>query len=885
MGDGMTWVALALSVGALWFAFAARRRLLRAEREARRLSDRLGYTENYVAWLDRELNALKNRASSVAAPAASAVAAEPSTELASLAESSAERAPPEPAEADELAPNAAAAESAEAAADQLDAANEGNPPPPPSPSPEPPFSPAAPFDWENLIGVRLFAWLGGGTLFLGAALFLHYSIEQNLISPALRVAIGLVVGAGALFGGDQLRRRTRMAAEAISGAGVAILYASLFAAHSLYHLLGSTPIFGGMVLVTITGGLMAVRRGAFLVAVLGLIGGMATPYLLSTGEDRPLSLLVYVLLLDAGVLVVARKRAWPVLALLGLLGSAVLCFGWATRYLDAARAPYALGAVAVVAALFGFAQLSPGAGSEQRRSALPKTIAVIAALAPFVAAFAIGELPSFDLAPSVLVGYLVIVSAGAWLASLRADAPALTPFAAGLSLLALTSRADGSLFPEHRSATLLCFTLVPLAYFVAWYLRRAKPDASSLRIAATIALCGAAPIVLRVFQLESYSEPTLGAWLYVAVHAAGLAALGGLSGASWLTALGQTLSYVGILLLSDRLSDTRSTELAMPICLSGLVFWALPLLLPQFRRDRLGWLSAAASLPVHFLIIYWSAHTSWGAIPLGAIAVLCAALELFSFKLASEHNQGEPEEALTLRAVFGGEVLLFITAAVPILLANEWLTLSWSLEVAALAWLKRRVPHRGLVWASALLAVAVSLRLVANPALWDYHERTAIPILNFYLYTFGVPAAAFLVGARVLDADPDAARLHLTRLLRIAGTAFLFFLVNIEIADFYSEGSTITFHFSGAGLAQDLTYSLAWGLFGLGLMAIGLTLRQKAPRIGALLVLILTMGKVFLHDLWELGSLYRVTSIIGMAITLLLFSFLSQRFILRKETP
>ena len=47
----------------------------------------------------------------------------------------------------------------------------------------------------------------------------------------------------------------------------------------------------------------------------------------------------------------------------------------------------------------------------------------------------------------------------------------------------------------------------------------------------------------------------------------------------------------------------------------------------------------------------------------------------------------------------------------------------------------------------------------------------------------------------------------------------------------------------------------------------------------------LTMGKVFFHDLWELGSLYRVASIIGMAVSLLLFSFLSQRFILRKESP
>jgi len=638
------------------------------------------------------------------------------------------------------------------------------------------------------------------------------------------------------------------------------------------------------VLVTITGGLMAVRRGAFLVAVLGLIGGMATPYLLSTGEDRPLSLLAYVVLLDAGVLVVARKRAWPVLALLGFLGSAVLCIGWAARYLDAPRAPYALGAVALIAALFAFVSLRPSASDAPPAQNLPKTITVLSALAPFVAAFVLGDVASFEIAPSLLAGYLIIVSGGAWLAGSRGDTPALAPFAAGLSVLALTCRVDFSLFPAHRNATLLCFALVPLAYLLAGCLRRNQPDARMLRIAATIALCGAAAVVLRVVDLEPDSEPALAIWLYIAVHAAGLVALGGLSGASWLIALGQALNSAAILLLQNR-GQANATELVLPLCFSGLALWALPLALPQFRRDRLAWLSGAASLPVHFLILYWAAHSAWGSLPLGGIAIACAALELFALKLATEHSKAHPDEALMLRAVFGGEVLLFITAAVPILLENEWLTLSWALEVAALAWLKRRIPHRGLVWASALLAVAVSARLLVNPALWEYHARTAVPILNFYLYTFGLPACAFLVGAWLLTADEEAARFAFPRLLRIAGTVFLFFLLNIEIADFYSEGSTTTFRFSGAGLAQDMTYSLAWGLFGLALMALGLVLAQKAPRIGALIVLILTMGKVFFHDLWALGSLYRVASIIGMAVTLLLFSFLSQRFILRKEAP
>ena len=65
--------------------------------------------------------------------------------------------------------------------------------------------------------------------------------------------------------------------------------------------------------------------------------------------------------------------------------------------------------------------------------------------------------------------------------------------------------------------------------------------------------------------------------------------------------------------------------------------------------------------------------------------------------------------------------------------------------------------------------------------------------------------------------------------------------------------------------------------------------RQLPIRTDALLlpdggaVLVLTVGKVFLHDLWELGSLYRVGSIVGLAVALLGVSFLTQRFVLPKE--
>ena len=65
----------------------------------------------------------------------------------------------------------------------------------------------------------------------------------------------------------------------------------------------------------------AVRRAALSVAVLGLLGGFATPILLSTGQDRPIGLFSYLLVLNVGLAWVAHKRRWP---LLGAAGGALL---------------------------------------------------------------------------------------------------------------------------------------------------------------------------------------------------------------------------------------------------------------------------------------------------------------------------------------------------------------------------------------------------------------------------------------------------------------------------------------------------------------------------------------------------------------------------------
>src|SRR6266436_1650762 len=192
-----------------------------------------------------------------------------------------------------------------------------------------------PIDWEQFMGAKLFAWIGGLALFLGVAFFVKYSFEHNLIPAELRVAIGFVVGASLVVGGLLLKRQENaVTAQTLCATGVLVLYAVTFACRAYYQFafFGLIPTFLLMTLITAVAFVLAVRLNAIVVAVLGIAGGFLTPVLLSRGEDNSLGLFGYIALLDIGLLAVAQRQRWNVLPILGALGTALMQFAWVATF-------------------------------------------------------------------------------------------------------------------------------------------------------------------------------------------------------------------------------------------------------------------------------------------------------------------------------------------------------------------------------------------------------------------------------------------------------------------------------------------------------------------------------------------------------------------------
>ena len=195
--------------------------------------------------------------------------------------------------------------------------------------------PSRKIDWEQFMGAKMFAWVGGFALFLGVAFFVKYSFERNLIPPELRVAIGFLAGIALVGGGVLLKRKENViTAQTLCATGILILYAVTFACRAFYHFpfFGLIPTFALMVLITTAAFLLAVRMNALVIAVLGIAGGFLTPVLLSTGQDNPLGLFGYIALLDIGLLAVARRKDWTSLPILGAVGTVLMQIAWVGNF-------------------------------------------------------------------------------------------------------------------------------------------------------------------------------------------------------------------------------------------------------------------------------------------------------------------------------------------------------------------------------------------------------------------------------------------------------------------------------------------------------------------------------------------------------------------------
>jgi uncharacterized membrane protein len=386
----------------------------------------------------------------------------------------------------------------------------------PAPSAPSALAPSAPsasapesaFDWERVVGVKLFSAVAGIALVLAAIFFLRYSIEHGWLQPPVRVLIGIAVSVALLVVCElKAARQYPVTANALDAAAIAILFSTFFAAHALWRLIPALVAFALLALVTAVAVLLSIRRASLFIAVLGLLGGFATPALLSTGDNRPISLFAYLMLLNIGLAWVAYRQTWPLLTGLTLILTTIYQWGWVYKFLGESSLPLAMGIFVVfpIASIAGLVLAKRRAGDDTSGTgkAFERT-AVIAAALPLLFAVYLAAVPAYGARAPLLLGFLLLVDAGllaiaiGWRQALLHAAGAVATLLVTACWLALSYVSDARAVAVGFNAAFVLFFLAAPAV--------AKRFDRELDGAAEDALFAAA-LLLFVFPVLAGIEP------------------------------------------------------------------------------------------------------------------------------------------------------------------------------------------------------------------------------------------------------------------------------------------------------------------------------------------------------------------------------------------
>lgn len=857
--------------------------------------------------------------------------------------------------------------------------------------------------WEQWVGIRGAAALGGILLALAGLLFFKHAWDQGWATPILRVLTGTAVGLGALVLGEILRRRSfRFSPAAVSGGGIVVLYATTWAAFKLYEFIPALIALPLMGVVTAICAVVSVRLRSQLVAVLGLVGGFATPLLLSMPVDNPIGLFGYILLLDLGLLALGLRTKWPALGLLAMLGTFVVEMVWALRHLDAHFFPLAIASLGAFALVFVMAG-QRSAGSERRRWLASQ---VGALLLPFVFAIYFAAITDFGAELWPLAALIAFLALGAgWVARVQNVSWLATGAATGaLAVLATwlvrTGVSDGGLWEFT-----LCSLGLSLAFTVSdqFFGRTGSHEEGSRwerPFAPAIVSGGFAimTVLAAVFYIETSPWPWLVAvlgqatilhWQGRAAKAgplriagallAGLAlglylidatstSLGGVPsvGVSFAWMIGASAFFSGLALWSSRVDEEREANFAwLAASLFPLVLLALSpvrgaiigelrtgalsltvvlsalALLPAVVRGTGGVLLAAAALFVFKRLAWLSVFATHGARlggdliapELAALTVLACvpimarrffersqlawassgvlllgALPVFNSLFASYLGSSDPWQAPaaigTLALLIGvltqvrldsgckarraaaswlfGSAAVLLSYAVARGVGHEQKLVGLSLGGLALAALWRRWPSLGLKTCCAFMlslsAAGIFSKVMLSVAGESHFVNGSWVIWNWTSYGTGLPALCVLGAAALLRAEGREIGSRFTTYLGLVAGFLTFVWLNLQVFLYFETEVSLRLNLDSLP-ARDLTLSIAWILYALGLLAVGMARQVSRLRQVSLVVLLLTLMKVFLHDLGGLEGLYRVGSLFGLAVSLLLVSLLYQRFV------
>ena len=705
-------------------------RMRGAADELRRLGERVDGLENGLRTLQRTLTV------QLAAKPAEGAAERPAAE--SLARAAAATAPIGPGTLPSASPSVATAPAAPATkhADVSAAAD----------------------TLETRIGGRWLLYIGMAIFVLGIGFFVKYAFDNNWINETGRVLIGGLIGLGMVLGGDRIARRDYpLYGQIVAGGGFATLYLSVFAALSVYSLIGRPVAFGLMVLITAGAAFAAERHRSQGLAVFAVVGGFLTPFLVGGEQNAQVILLTYDAILAAGTIAMASRHGWPFLNVVSYAFVLLTFIGWAGKFYTPAQYATTQGFLMIFGAMFTYT----GVRVRRVRSEAADIAGVILLTGPLV--FHVASVANLQQHWMALLVYLTLFSLAGVAASMKLDR-------AWLRLVVFAAVA------------------LPLA---AWIGEHAGPG---WRLAPTVVL-----FAMYVMNL---------------------------------VAIGERVSRAP--------NDWQKADLVL------------------LHANALG--------------LFAGLYTILDAFAPGWSPALALGLAVWHGVLARSIRATSAEAGLNSLAM----AFAMLGFAIGLKLDDWWAVVGWVIESAAIVWVGLKARREWMRLGGALL-FAFSLFNLFNGGFFHPPSGFSVlfnPRVGATLVVVAVCYALAILHRRDGSYLPDQAWSEIA-ILWVGGNILTITLISTEIDFFWTVRETTD---ATADLARMASLSVAWALYGTALIAVGIVRRYAPIRYLAIALLALTIGKLFLVDLYTHGGIYRIIGFIGLGVFLLLGAWLYQRY-------
>ena len=180
--------------------------------------------------------------------------------------------------------------------------------------------------FEKLLGTNWLSKIGIVTLVLGIGFFVKYAIDQNWINEVGRVGIGILIG-GIIIGiAHKLKANYPAFSSILAGGGISVFYITITIAFREYGLFNQTVAFVLLIFATVFSVALSLLYDRKELAVFSLLGGFASPLMVSTGAGNYIVLFSYIFILNTGMLIISYIKKWRVIGIISLV--LTLSFFW-----------------------------------------------------------------------------------------------------------------------------------------------------------------------------------------------------------------------------------------------------------------------------------------------------------------------------------------------------------------------------------------------------------------------------------------------------------------------------------------------------------------------------------------------------------------------------